>query len=457
MPAERRRATGKQPIPEVAARSRVSEQRTAIICAFIAWLSLSGAARAQIPTWMTRWSLGTRETGQVLNLGPLPAVTRIIVPEKDGVSYGSGTLVAVREQNGLVITNWHVVRDASGPISVLFPDAFQSPAQVLKVDQDWDLAALAIWKPNVAPMPVALQPPQPGEELAIAGYGSGQWRASMGKCTQYVSPGAQHPLEMVELAATARQGDSGGPIVNARGELAGVLFGSGHGATSGSYCGRVRQFLTSLAPEMAVDQAAPSPQALVAAAPVPLPGWPSPKSPPSNSIPLTALPPAEKPAERPPPKADPYGPPVAPEPEIATAESGDARPAPAPRGPLAIPGKPTVESTFSSLEVAPRRESPLAEFPVKPRELEPVVARDAVETDAGYTYTPLPPRGGRSLATPLDQAHPQDLLKALWASLVGSSHFEQGKSALAFLGVAVILLRVFRSRRSSSGDEEVDD
>ena len=43
---------------------------------------------------------------------------------------------------------------------------------------------------------------------------------------------------MVELAAPARNGDSGGPILNSRGELAGVLFGSAFGRTTGSYCGR---------------------------------------------------------------------------------------------------------------------------------------------------------------------------------------------------------------------------
>src|SRR5262245_47518650 len=57
-----------------------------------------------------------------------------------------------------------------------------------------------------------------------------------------------HPFEMVEVAVSARQGDSGGPILNSRGELAGVLFGEGHGRTSGSYCGRVKWFLSSVTP-----------------------------------------------------------------------------------------------------------------------------------------------------------------------------------------------------------------
>jgi hypothetical protein len=57
-------------------------------------------------------------------------------------------------------------------------------------------------------------------------------------------------MEMVEVSAAARQGDSGGPILNDRGELAGVLFGSASGTTSGSYCGRVRWFLDPLWPEL---------------------------------------------------------------------------------------------------------------------------------------------------------------------------------------------------------------
>ena len=169
------------------------------------------------------------------------------------MSQGSGTLVAVNQQHGLVVTNWHVVRDAQGPIVVTFPDGFQSAATVMTTDENWDLAALLIWKPKVAPIPIARQMPRPGELLTIAGYGAGTYRAATGRCTQYVAPGVEFPYEMVELSAEARQGDSGGPILNERGELAGVLFGAAGGTTSGSYCGRVRKFLAAIWPD--VEQA----------------------------------------------------------------------------------------------------------------------------------------------------------------------------------------------------------
>ena len=59
---------------------------------------------------------------------------------------------------------------------------------------------------------------------------------------------------MVELDVEARQGDSGGPIFNQRGELAGVLFGAGQGTTIGSFAPRVESFLASLAPDIGASR-----------------------------------------------------------------------------------------------------------------------------------------------------------------------------------------------------------
>lgn len=179
---------------------------------------------------------------------PHPAVVRVIVAEGESMSLGSGSLVATNERLGLVVTNWHVVRDARGPITVVFPDGFRSGASILATDKDWDLAALAIWRPQTPPLQLASHAPQPGETLTIAGYGSGQYRAASGRCVQYLSPGGNNPFELLEVAVAARDGDSGGPILNAQGELAGVLFGAARGRTAGSFCGRVQWFLASAAP-----------------------------------------------------------------------------------------------------------------------------------------------------------------------------------------------------------------
>ncbi len=182
---------------------------------------------------------------------PHPAVARIVVPEGGATSYGSGTLIDVRENFGLVITNWHVVRDASGTIDVVFPNGFVSKARALKVDANWDLAALVVWRPEeIEAVPIADEAPRPGDRLTICGYGQGNYRCATGRCTQYYAPRSDFPRHMVELDVEARQGDSGGPIFNERGELAGVLFGAGQGTTLGSFGGRVGAFLATLAPDI---------------------------------------------------------------------------------------------------------------------------------------------------------------------------------------------------------------
>jgi S1-C subfamily serine protease len=204
---------------------------------------------------------------------PHPSVARIIVPEDGATAYGSGTLVGVRDQHGLVVTNWHVVRDAVGLVEVVFPDGFRSHARPLKVDSDWDLAALVIWRPNMEPVKIATQPPRPGDLLTIHGYGRGKYRIATGRCTTYYAPQRNFPHEMVELDVEARQGDSGGPIFNQSGELAGVLFGAGQGTTMGSFAPRVRYFLAAVAPD--IDQANGRAQVAVADRPPPVVNLPN--------------------------------------------------------------------------------------------------------------------------------------------------------------------------------------
>lgn len=186
------------------------------------------------------------------------------------MAYGSGTLIDVRDRYGLVVTNWHVVCDATGKIEVLFPSGFRSEARAVKLDEDWDLAALVIWRPPTDPAPIASRAPRPGEPLTICGYGQGDYREATGRCTDFYAPEVGMPHELVELSVEARQGDSGGPILNSQGELAGVLFGAGQGVTLGSFAPRVESFLASLAPDIGgADKQGelPSTPAMIATAP----------------------------------------------------------------------------------------------------------------------------------------------------------------------------------------------
>ncbi len=373
---------------------------------------------------------------------PLPAVARIVVPEKDGVSYGSGTLIDARGQFGLIVSNWHVVRDAAGQITVEFPDGFKSPAEVVKTDKDWDLAALSIYRPKVAAIPITAVAPQPGETLTIGGYGSGQWRMTSGRCTQYLAPGVDFPHEMVELSAEARQGDSGGPILNQRGELAGVLFGSGPGYTSGSFGGRVLQFLTTVVPGGTPGNDGLSGGALAADAsggpnganrelakgyPAPnLGAAPSPpqvtalhqSSPVESNVNTSKMTPAIKqpldPLLSPPPRS-----------EFGSRIGGDG-------------------SAFGAAEVDPRVAVSPSQHDLAPGML-PDDGRDSDGHASGSLFTSLEPRQtSQAPATDHNEAEPQELALAIWNRLSGPTVFDQAKTVLAIVGVLALVVVFLR-------------
>lgn len=393
----------------------------------------------------------------------LPAVARIVVPEKDGISYGSGTLIDARGQFGLVVSNWHVVRDAAGQITVEFPDGFKSPAQVVKTDKDWDLAALSIYRPTVQPIPIAANAPQPGDPLTIAGYGSGDWRMASGRCTQYLAPGIEFPHEMVELSAEARQGDSGGPILNQRGEVAGVLFGSGPGYTSGSYGGRVLKFLATVVPG-----GAPGSDGLMSD----MAGLANSALPPSSADPLLAAltpPPITQPPQTtalrentdPPVPTVPYTPaPPRHDPPEATVLTPALRPtsdpllSPPPRSELAE----RFGTSGSQTEVDSRVAVSPSRIDLSPTPLPTTPNILPTDNSPAVIHTALLPRATTPSTPPVDLHHapPDQLLAAVWRKFGGTTLFDQAKSVLAIIGglaLLVVFVR-FGSQKEREHHEE---
>jgi len=178
----------------------------------------------------------------------LPYVVRIIAFEPSGQSFGTGSYVGTYGEYGVVLTNHHVVHESGGSrlVHVHFPSGFSSFGAVIKTDELWDLALLAISKPplSIPTLSIASTPARPGDQLWIVGFGSGDYRIAPGRCVRYLAPDENAPNELIEVSVSARKGDSGGPILNQRGELSGVLFGSDMVRnTAGSYSGRVNRFL----------------------------------------------------------------------------------------------------------------------------------------------------------------------------------------------------------------------
>ncbi|MBQ9875412.1 MAG: trypsin-like peptidase domain-containing protein [Thermoguttaceae bacterium] len=223
-----------------------------------------------------------------------PAVVKIVgqAPIKvreDGAQtvpffYGTGTYVAERRELGVVLTNWHVVSEATDSVEVAFPNGVRYPARVILRDETWDLAALLIPRPNdVFPLPISLERPRINDVFWVGGYGQANdladFQMKMGKLTNFVAlvnpddveeidgkpteiaqgqtkkysavaprasgadPKSDALYETLSISQGVRQGDSGGPIFNRYGEIAGILWGSDGKCTMGTACERLHSFL----------------------------------------------------------------------------------------------------------------------------------------------------------------------------------------------------------------------
>ncbi len=212
-----------------------------------------------------------------------PAIVKVVgrcsmKESEDGLQkipffYGSGVYVAEYENWGIVVTNWHVVSESDVSIDVCFPSGSE-PARVILRDRKWDFAALVVKKPQgITPMPLALAVPKVGETLWTAGYGPSSglndFKIQAGTLTNYVSldvPLEDLPKEAREqyeakwgniakkprapLYETAsikigvRKGDSGGPVLNRYGEVAGMLWGSDGECTMSTSSVRMQVFVT---------------------------------------------------------------------------------------------------------------------------------------------------------------------------------------------------------------------
>ena len=188
----------------------------------------------------------------------LPYVVRMIAFDSSGQSFGTGSYVGTYGEYGVILTNWHVVCESKGLVHVHFPSGFSSFGALIKSDIKGDLALIAISRPpqSIPSLTVSQTPSKPGDPLWIVGFGSGSYRIAKGQCVRYLArdnpTDGNDPLYYImEVSVSARKGDSGGPILNQKGELAGVLFGSDMiRNTAGSYCERVNRFLMEAHSEM---------------------------------------------------------------------------------------------------------------------------------------------------------------------------------------------------------------
>jgi hypothetical protein len=144
-------------------------------------------------------------------------------------SLGSGALIAKDDEIGEVLTCSHLFDQSTANIIVKFPDGKQWFAKIVSRDRGSDLALLKIRTPTQTPIPLASS--QPGGTLRACGFGGNQGlRCASGRITgSAMAVGATSPS--LKMFASVRPGDSGGPVLNEAGEVAGVIWGVRDGET----------------------------------------------------------------------------------------------------------------------------------------------------------------------------------------------------------------------------------
>jgi S1-C subfamily serine protease len=143
--------------------------------------------------------------------------------------FGVGTGVVIKD-DGTILTNLHVV--ASAPrLVVTFADGLESPAVIVSVQRDKDLAVL---KPLNIPddlQPATLGSSQnlsPGDDVVAVGFpfglGASVSAGVVSGLNRTFKPAEGPPLTgLIQFDAAANPGNSGGPLVNMAGEVLGIV------------------------------------------------------------------------------------------------------------------------------------------------------------------------------------------------------------------------------------------
>ncbi len=144
---------------------------------------------------------------------------------------GTGTVI----DNGLVVTNHHVVRGLRNRIldrdvvTVTFSDGTTHDAVVLKYDADDDFALIEVpTAPETDIAPLAEGPPDSGDVIRVGGFPlAGKYREVEGKVSGFGAPLRTSRRDSIfYFNARTLGGMSGAGAFNEAGELVGVMFGN---------------------------------------------------------------------------------------------------------------------------------------------------------------------------------------------------------------------------------------
>jgi S1-C subfamily serine protease len=179
---------------------------------------------------------------------PVSAIFRILNGDGREYSIGTGTLVARTEHFGIVLTCAHIFDEKVDDVTVIAPDGVQYGAEVCAIEKANDLSLLWIARPNVRPVPVARRLPSMGDPLTTIGYGSdGTLLPNHGRVVAFAMLDPNAASDVVEITGVARQGDSGGPMLDRAGQVVGVIIGTDGKSVDAMGCEKASKLLAAQA------------------------------------------------------------------------------------------------------------------------------------------------------------------------------------------------------------------
>jgi putative serine protease PepD len=186
--------------------------------------STRGATRTSSQRVDTVTSLEIRK---ILDIAQ-PSVVSITTGSADSIFGGAGSGVVISE-DGLILTNAHVVASSGGKITVRFNDGTEASATIVGASTKDDIALLQAARTDLTPatlgssanLRVGDDVVAIGNALALGGDPS-VTRGIVSAKDRSINDGSISLDHLIQTDAAINPGNSGGPLVNAAGEVVGI-------------------------------------------------------------------------------------------------------------------------------------------------------------------------------------------------------------------------------------------
>jgi hypothetical protein len=226
---------------------------------FLVWYEVRTAFPNNAGPWVGRWQVrragSPMRLGASMDMGTAPGARRLASFVKSvreaalrlggssvagvtaanltdtgvGLVAGSGTVIGTK---GYVVTNEHVVRGCTAP-KVSGASKIAYTARIVASDATNDLALLKVehgWQ-QAASLRDGHEP-QPGEAVMVAGYPlpgivANGLSVTSGSVTSLAGP--RGDTRQLQISAPVQPGNSGGPLLDASGQVAGIVSGTLNG------------------------------------------------------------------------------------------------------------------------------------------------------------------------------------------------------------------------------------